>query len=109
VAEIWRTRDRAGREVVLTSAGLKHIRHRHDDMTRRLDEIRTAIENPDVVTRDLEYRHRENHYGPSSFKPPWTKVVVQYRPVSPQGTWMGEVITAYPVKRRDPKEERLPW
>jgi hypothetical protein len=109
LAEIWRTRDRAGREVVLTSARLDHILRRHDDMTSRLGEVRTTIEQPDLVTRDVEYRHRENHYGRSSSNQPWINVVVQYRPVSPQGTWMGEVITAYPVKRRDPKEERLPW
>ena len=109
MAEIWRTQDRAGREVVLTSAGLDYILRRHDDMSSRLDEVRLTIEQPELVTRDVEYRHRENHYGRSSFDHPWIKVVVQYRPVSPQGTWTGEVITAYPVKRRDPKEERLPW
>ena len=109
MAEIWRTRDRAGREVVLTSAGLDHILQGHDEIADRLDEVRAAIEQPELVTRDVEYRHRENHYGRSSFNKPWIKVVVQYRPVSPQGTWAGEVITAYPVKRRDPKEEPLPW
>jgi hypothetical protein len=108
VEEIWRTRDRAGREVVLTSTGLDHILRRHDDMRSLLEEVRSIIEQPELVTRDLEYRHRENHYGRSSFDQPWIKVVVQYRPIPPQGTWAGEVITAYPVKRRDPKEEPLP-
>jgi hypothetical protein len=109
VDEIWRMRDRAGREVVLTSAGLNHILRQHNDMPSRLDEVRSTIEQPELVTRDVEYRHRENHYGRSSFDQLWIKVVVQYRPVPPQATWAGEVITAYPVKRRDPKEESLPW
>jgi hypothetical protein len=109
VAEIWRTQDRAGREVVLTSARLDHILRRHDDMSSRLDEVRTTIEQPDLVTRDVEYRHRENHYGRSLFDQPWIKVAVQHRPIPPQGTWAGDIITAYPVRRRDPKEELLPW
>jgi hypothetical protein len=35
------------------------------------------------------------------------KVVVQYRPVPPQGTWAGEVITAYRGKKRKSREVLL--
>ncbi|MGH2617237.1 MAG: hypothetical protein ACRDJC_18545, partial [Thermomicrobiales bacterium] len=80
----------------------------HAEMASRLDEVRIAVERPDFVTRDREYRHREIHYRVALFRPPLLKVVVQYRPVPPQGTWAGEVITAYPVKARDPREEPLP-
>lgn len=107
MAEIWRTQDRAGREVVLTSAGLDHILQEHDEIADQLDEVQITIEQSDLITRDVEYRHRENHYRRAPSKRNWIKVVVQYRPVPPQGTWEGEVITAYPVKRSDPREEPL--
>jgi hypothetical protein len=74
-------------------------------MAGRLHDVRTAIEQPTVVTRDLEYRHRENHYRRFSSERDWIKVVVQYRPIPPEGTWEGTIITAYPVKRPDPREE----
>ena len=35
------------------------------------------------------------------------KVVVNYRPVPPQGTWEGEVITAYHARRPKSKEAQL--
>src|SRR6188472_1528268 len=98
MAEIWRTRDHAAREVVLTSAGLDHILERHDEIADRLDEIRMSIEQPDFVTRDARSHHRENHYRRVASGQGLLKVV-QYRPVPPQGTWVGEVITAYRVKK----------
>jgi hypothetical protein len=105
--EIWRTSDRRGREVVLTSAYRDHILQEHDEMIDRLDEVRTAVEQPDIVTRDVKYRHRENHYRREPSGQGWLKVVVHYRPVPPQGTWAGEVITADPVKRPNSKEAQL--
>jgi hypothetical protein len=104
----WRTRDRVGRDIVLTLAGLDHILQEHGDIGDRLDAVRKTIEQPDFVTRDVEYRHRENHYRRTPSKQHWINVVVQYRPVPPQGTWAGEVITAYQVKRPNPREEPLP-
>jgi hypothetical protein len=107
VAEIWQTLDRLGRNVVFTPESETHILSRHSEMADRLNDIRGAIERPDLVARDAQYRHRENHYLHTSFQPPWMKVVVHYHPVPPQGTWAGEVITAYPVKQPDPHEELL--
>ncbi len=107
MTEIWRTRDRVGREVVFTTARLDHVLQDHDEMADRLDEVRTTIEQPDLLARDGDYRHRENHYRRASSERNWIKVV-QYRPVPPQGTWAGEVIIAYRVKRPDPQEEPLP-
>jgi hypothetical protein len=77
VEEIWRIRDRTGREVVLTSAGLDHILQGHDEIADRLDEVRTAIEQPDFVTRDATYRHREIHYRRVASGQGLLKVVVQ--------------------------------
>jgi hypothetical protein len=106
VEEIWRTRDRRGRVVVLTVASWAHILDRRAAMANRLDQVRAAIERPDLVTRDVRHFHREIHYRrfPSGG---WLKVVVGYRPVPPQGTWAGVVITAYPVERPRSKEEPL--
>jgi hypothetical protein len=107
VADIWRTRDRLGREVVFNSASRDHIRRRRAELADRLDEIRWAIEAPDLVTRDATYPNRENHYRRTAFGPGWLKVVVRYLPVPPQGTWVGEVITAFPLRSPNPKETRL--
>jgi len=107
VAEIWRTRDRAGREIVLTSARLDHILEEHDEIADRLDEVRMTIEQPDFVTRDARYHHREIHYRRVASGQGLLKVVVQYRPVPPQGAWVGEVITAYRVKKRKSREVLL--
>jgi hypothetical protein len=107
VAEIWRTRDRAGHEVILASAGLDHILQGHDEIADRLDEVRTTIEQPDFVTRDARYHHRENHYRRMKPGRGLLKVVVQYRPVPPQGTWVGEVITAYRAKKLKSSEVLL--
>ena len=107
MAEIWRTRDRRMCEVTLTSARRAHILDEHAELASQLDEIRTAIKHPDLVTRDARYARRENHYRRAPFGLGWIKVVVNYRPVSPQGAWMGEVITAYPIDRPEPKEAPL--
>jgi hypothetical protein len=106
VAEIWRTQDRLERDVVFTSESRDHILDEHDDMADRLDEIQAVVERATVVARDLDYRRRENHYRRMEFGRNWIKVVVQYRPVPPQGTWEGEIITAYQVRRPDPREEQ---
>jgi hypothetical protein len=107
VAEIWQTRDRAGRDVVLTPAGFDHILQGHDEIVDQLDEVRTTIEQPDFVTRDARYHHREIHYHRRASGQGLLKVVVQYRPVPPQGTWMGEVVTAYHVRKHKRTEVLL--
>jgi len=76
-------------------------------MADRLDDVRAAIEEPDFVTRDVKYHHRENRYRRVASGQGLLKVVVQYRPVPPQGTWVGEVITAYRVKKRKSREVLL--
>jgi hypothetical protein len=76
-------------------------------MSVRLDDIRTAIEQPDFVTRDWKYRHRENFYRRTASGRRYLKVVVNYRPVPPQGTWIGEVITSYCPNQPDEREERI--
>ncbi len=107
MAELWRTEDRLGREVFLTDARLDHILAEHDELADSLDEISTTVERPDLVRRDRRYAHRENHYRRPSPDQLWMKVVVHYRPVPPQGTWEGEIITAYSVEDPEPKEAPL--
>lgn len=108
MTEIWRTRDRRERVVVFTSKGRDHIVQRRPQLTGRLDEVRTAIEHPTLIARDAKYPRRENHYLRTVGGPGWIKVVVNYRPIAPQGAWFGEIITAYPVRRPEP-EETLLW
>ena len=104
---IWRTRDRNGREVVFAVAGQDHILNKHDDMAEFMGDVRLAIEHPDFVARDARYPRRENHYRRIPTTGNWIKVVVKYRPVTPQGTWEGEVVTAYHVPRPKSKEAKL--
>ena len=69
-------------------------------MVDRLDEVRIAVEQPNFVTRDSGYTRREIYYRRASSGQGWTRVVVNYRPVPPQSTWAGEIITTFRVKRR---------
>ncbi len=81
MAEVWRTRDRRGRVVVLTEADLAHLR--------------ATVEIPHVSTRDAQYTSRACHDWRTAPYRLWLKVVVHHCPVPPQGTWAGQVITAY--------------
>ncbi len=63
-----------------------------------------VIEDPDRVTGDADFTQREEFYrstGPDQWD---LKVVVHYRPVPPQGTCEGGVVTAHPTKRVDATE-----
>ena len=106
LAEIWRTSDYRGRVVVLTTEGRAHIVHRRSTMAARLAEVRLAIERPTLVTQDATYPRRECHYRQTSDGQGLIKVVVKYGPIPPQGTWLGEVVTAYPVD--NPKRKEAP-
>ncbi len=107
MAAIWRIRDRLGREVVLTEMRWQHMRYRHQDMAQRLADVRAVIENPDVVTVDADFGHRQNSYRRFGTSRLFVKVVVHYRPVPPQGMRVGEVITAYTTQRIAAKENAL--
>ncbi len=107
MAAIWRTRDPLGREIVLNEERRDHILTRHPALAARLDEIRTTVEQPDFITRDRRFGHRENVYRRTTSAPGWIKVVVHFRPIPPQGAWSGEVITAYYVDRRNAAEVTL--
>jgi hypothetical protein len=100
VAEIWRTRDWLGREIVLTDSGWTHILERRPGMAGSEAAVRTAVEAPDRVARDAQYADRESYYrrlGPRRY----LKVVVAYA-----ATGHGVVITAYPIPR--PKRGEQP-
>jgi hypothetical protein len=100
MADIWRTRDRFGREVVLTEAGMEHILERRPRMAGRERDIRAVLEDPKQVNRDAQHPDRECFYGGRG-DGPYLKVVVAYRADD-----FGLVITAYPaqyVKRGEPQ------
>lgn len=106
--ELWRIQDYLGREVVLTEIRREHIVSEHSDLVRQMAEVRHTIEQPEQVRRDRTYAHRENSYKRKPSGKRWMKVVVHYRPVPPQGTWVGEVITAFSVEEPEPQEV-LKW
>jgi hypothetical protein len=93
--------------VSLTDAARGHIVGKHPAMPGREADVRAAIESPDFVNADARYPRRENHYRRAGVGAPYLKGVVKYRPVPPQGTWIGEVVTAYPTRVVPPKEQHL--
>ena len=80
---------------------------KHPNMAERLADARVAVEAPDFARRDALRAHGENHYRRPAPGAAWIKVVVHYRPIPPQGTWVGEVITAYPTDHVGSKEGPL--
>jgi hypothetical protein len=107
VATIWRTTDRLGREVTLTTEGWAHILRKRAMLAGRLDEVRAAVEAPDFVNADAQSPRRVNHYRRTPSGRAWIKVVINYRPMPPQGTWAGEVVTAYRTGKVHAKEAPL--
>lgn len=97
MAAIWETVDRFGRSVSLSESRWDHIVAARSPHLLSPDAIRGIIEFPAEITLDADYAHRECFYSDRTFGL-GLKVVVQFRPVSPQGTWVGAVITAYPSK-----------
>ena len=107
MATIWRTRDYLGRVVALTEENLRHIRERRPRMVDRLDEVKLTIEQSEFVRRDVAIASREVFYARSTVGRARMRVIVPYRPVPPQGTWRGEVITAHPNQRPRLTEDPL--
>lgn len=108
--ETWRTRDRVGRHVTLTAAGWSHIVTKRKGAPPNPNEILAAVEAPDFVTADVAFPRRESYdrrRQPGAGRR-YLKVVVRYHPTPPDGTWAGDVITAYPTRGVKPGEERLP-
>jgi hypothetical protein len=107
VAVLWRARDWLGRDVALTEAGLAHILDKHPEMIDYLNDVRATIAAPDFSTQDKRYRPRACLYRRMMPNEPRTKVVVHYRPAPPQGSWAGEIITAYRTSKV--AEEEYLW
>ena len=104
MANLRTARDYDGREVVLTDAGLDHIRQRHPEMLDKLDVIARTLANPVAVTRSRLLPRGENHYGRYGDRL-LVRVSVLYRP-TPEG-WVGEVTTAHLIGAVDAREEHL--
>lgn len=92
---VWSTLDRLGRSVVLTASGWSHIRDRHGDTIDSAGMVGVAIEQADEIVRDAGYLHREIHMAELGKPELPVRVVVHFRPVPPDGTWVGEVVTAF--------------
>ncbi len=104
MASIWETRDRFGRIVRLTEEGWDHIVSDRRGATPTPDDVRGAVEAPTRVTADADFAQRECSYQSLGAGRRTLKVVVHFRPVPPQGTWVGVVVTAFYVtsdKRRE--------
>jgi hypothetical protein len=84
-----------------------HIISEQAELAYFMDAVRIRGERPDLVRRDRQYAHRDNHYRRASPDRLWKKVVVNYRPVPPQGTWEGEIITAHYIDSPASKEVKL--
>ena len=97
----------AGREVSLTAARSAHIVGQHPDMVGRLANVRATVEAPEAVTRDRTYPNREVHYRRPPGELRYVRVVVRYLPVPPDGTFVGEVITAHWIGMVEQRETHV--
>lgn len=93
--------------MVLAEERWRHIPDEHDHMAGLATEVRDIVEAPDLVTADAAYPNRECCYRRPAPRRIFLKVVVRYLQVPPQGTWAGEVRTAYPTKRISRREPTL--
>jgi len=100
MADLWRTRDRFGREVVLTEADWAHILGRRPRMIGQEAEVRLAVERADRVVHDADHADRENHYWRVSRRT-FLKVVVAY-----DAAEIGVVITAHPSHKPKQREQQ---
>lgn len=103
MAIIWETIDRLERTVELTEEGWAHILFEHEELANRAEEVQDAVTYADEVVRDKVYTHRDIHYQLRGSGRRWLRVVVHYRPSDPSA-WVGEVITAHFISRRDRRE-----
>ena len=101
VAELWRTTDRLGREIVLTDSGWLHVLVGHPEMIGCEGDVRAAVGEADFINRDADHAHRENHYRVVAGRV-HLKVCVEYA-ATPE-----VVITAH-VSQRIKRRERRRW
>lgn len=95
-----------GREVELTDHGWGHIMERHaDDLAGHEAEVRLTGAAPDRINIDADHARREIYYRAFGTGRRMLRVVVNYRPVPPQGTWVGDVVTAHPTFRHKRGEQ----
>jgi hypothetical protein len=107
MAVIWETTDRLGRLVVLTDSALEHVLAEHSDFEIEPRDIQDTVTAAEEIVRDRTYRHRQIHYRQYKSGPLSLRVVVQYRPDEVHG-WVGSVITAHAIRKRN-KREVLLW
>jgi hypothetical protein len=108
MATLWESVDRFGRVVRLTEEGWSHIVTDRKRATPSIGEVRAAVEAPTRVTVDAKFAQRECYYRGQDQSRLFLKVVVHYRPVPPQGTWEGTIITAFFVGSV-PRREAHRW
>lgn len=54
MTDLWIAYDPLGRSVAFTREARTHIEFEHPDLAPYVDAIRIAIEDPDIVTRELD-------------------------------------------------------
>ncbi len=105
---IWSTTDRLGRLVVLSDAGWQHIYRRHGDTVEDPEMVKAVIQGAERIVADAVYPHRSIHVAALGNPSLPMRVVVHYRPEPPDGTWIGDVVTAF--RGRPPKDGgRTQW
>lgn len=88
-----------------------HIVAEHREVAEHVDAVQRAIEQPDLITRDVIYPNGENYYrmdGLPGYPGKYLKVCVGYESIDRSGDLVaGEIVTAYPTRRVKGAEQQL--
>ena len=111
MAVVLRSRDRFGRDVVLTRrCWSDHVLRRRPYFAGQERIVAQALTSPTFVNHDVDYRDRECFYVPSPLPYPygglWVKVVVAYTPAIALGRAAGTVVTVHLTDKEKPGEVR---
>ena len=98
-AHAFRVRDYEGVEVIcVREHWTSKIEGDHPELRDREGEAAAAIERPSLVLRDRDYHDRKHHIARAR-DGRYLKVVVAYRSDPAGGEPMGNVVTAFPMRR----------
>ncbi len=99
---VFEVTDSFGRQIICTEDRWKfHILSHHPEMGNYLEDVKRAIQNPDLpISVDAERSDRNLYYGRQSGRPRYVKVVVKI-----EGD-QGSVVTAFLAD--SPKSGEMP-
>lgn len=99
---LFHTHDPRGETVVLWENRYHNHIRKHEGITVAM--IQTAVEEPEIITRDTTYPLRDNYYARGldpDVPEDWVKVCVEF------SSDEGKVITAFFTDRPKPEEDIL--